>query len=262
MLVFPQLTSGALTQFPVLKRRRMRTVVNTLADMSVVKLADPAGETIQWRLQYTNLSDAEAASLQQFYLATEGSVNVFAFLDPTANLFAWSDQLTNDVWTADPFLSLTGSLTDPTGGTNGWTLTNSGAAPQGVSQTLNAPGGYIYCLSVYVQSSTQGTVTLLLGSQQRTSTVSSAWTRISITGQGDASSDSIAFGLQIPAGMSLNVFGMQVEVQPAASVYKSSTTGGVYATAYFQDGGLAFTSTDVNHNSVTVNIFYASTLSA
>jgi hypothetical protein len=260
--VYPQLTSGALAQFPIRKRIRMRTVINTLADMTVIKLADPAGETIQWRLQYADLSDAEAASLQQFYLATQGSLNVFTFLDPTANLFAWSDELTNDVWTADPFLSLTGGLTDPTGGTNGWTLSNSGLAPQGVSQTLNAPGGYTYCLSVYVQSSIPATVALLLGSQQSTATVSNVWTRVSITGQGDASSDSIAFGVQVPAGMSVDVFGMQVEVQPAASVYKSSTTGGVYATAYFQGGGLAFTSTDVNHNSVTVNIFYASTLSA
>ncbi len=262
MLVYPQLTSGALTQFPVLKRRRTRTVVNTLSDMTVIKLADPAGETIQWRLQYEGLSDAEAASLQQFYLAAEGSLNVFTFLDPTANLLAWSDQLTNDVWTADPFLALTGGLKDPTGDTNGWTLSNSGEAPQGIHQTLNAPGWYTYCLSVYVQSSIPATATLLLGTQQSAASVSNIWTRISISGQGDASSDSIAFGLQVPPGISLNVFGMQVEVQPAASVYKPSTTGGLYATAYFQDRGLAFTSTDVNHNAVTVNIFYASTLSA
>jgi hypothetical protein len=261
MLVYPQLTTGALAQFPIQKRIRMRTVVNTLGDMTVVKLADPAGEIIGWQLQYSDLSDVEAASLQQFYLATEGSLNVFTFLDPTDNLFAWSDQLDNDVWTADPFLGLTGGLTDPTGGTNAWTLNNSGEAPQGITQTLNAPGGYTYCFSVYVQSPTPTTAILLLGSNQSTVSVDSGWTRVSITGQGDSSADSIAFELQVPAGTSLNVFGMQAEVQPAASVYKSSTTGGVYDTAYFRDDALAFTSTDVNHNSVTVNITYASTLS-
>jgi hypothetical protein len=262
MPIYPQLTSGALTQFPVRKQRRMRTVVNTLADMTVVKLADPAGETIGWQLQYTNLSDAEAASLQNFYLAMEGSLNVFTFLDPTANLFAWSDQLTNDVWTADPFLGLTGGLVDPMGGTNGWTLSNSGAAPQGITQTLNAPAGYTYCFSVYLQSSASVAATLLLGGNQINVTAGNSWTRATITDRGDASADSIAFGVQVPAGMSLNIFGMQVEIQPAASVYKSSTTGGVYDTAYFRDNSLSFTSTDVNLNSVTVNITYASTLSA
>jgi hypothetical protein len=261
MLVYPQLTTGALTQFPVTKRRRTRTVINTLADMTVIKLADPAGETIEWQLQYAGLSDAETANLQQFYLATEGSLNVFTFVDPTANLLSWSDQLTNDVWTADPFLGLTGGLADPTGGTNGWTLNNSGEAPQGITQTLNAPAGYTYCFSVYVQSTVPSTATLLLAGNQSAIAASTKWTRVAITGQGESSANSIAFKIQAQSGAAINIFGMQVEAQPAASVYKSSTIGGVYNATYFQDGSLAFTSTDINRNSVTVNIVYASTLS-
>jgi hypothetical protein len=260
MGTFPQLTSGALAQFPVKKSNQMRTVVNTMADGSVVKLADPAGAITEWQLQYTDLSDAEAAALEQFFLSMEGSLTIFTFLDPTANLFAWSDQLTNDVWTADPFAGLAGGVADPLGGTNGWTLSNSGEAPQGVYQTLNAPGGYTYCLSVYVQSATPGTAILLLAGIQTTVTVGSGWTRFAISGQGTASASSITFGVQVPPGMSVNIFGMQAEIQPGASNYKSTTTGGVYSTAYFRDDSLAFTSTDVNHNSVTVNIVYASTL--
>ena len=260
MAVFPQLTTGALAQFPVRKSYRLRTVVNTMADSSVVKLADPAGAIAEWQLQYSNLSDTEAAALQQFFLSMEGSLNVFTFLDPTANLLAWSDQLTNDVWTADPFAGLTGGVADPLGGMNGWTLSNSGAAPQGVSQTLNAPGGYTYCLSVYAQAIAPVTATLSLGSNQSTIKVRSGWARFSITGQGDASANSITFGLQLPPGMSVNLFGMQAEIQPGASRYKPSTTGGVYVTAYFRDDSLSLTSTDVNHNSATVNIVYASTL--
>jgi hypothetical protein len=260
MAVFPQLTTGALAQFPVRKSNRLRTVVNTMADGSVVKLADPAGALTDWQLQYSNLSDTEAAALQQFFLSMQGSLTVFTFLDPTANLFAWSDQLTNDVWTTDPFLGLTGGVADPLDGTNGWTLSNSGEAPQGVYQTLNAPGGYTYCLSVYVRSVTATTAILLLGGNQTTITLGSGWTRFAITGQGDGSANSITFGVQAPPGMSLNIFGMQAEIQPGASRYKSSTTGGVYSTAYFRDDSLSFTSTDVNHNSVTVNIVYASTL--
>jgi hypothetical protein len=262
MLVYPQLTTGTLAQFPVQKKRRMRTVVNTLADMTAIKLADPAGETVGWQLQYANLSDVEATNLQNFYLATEGNLNVFTFVDPTANLLSWSDQLTNEVWTADPYLGLTGGLPDPMGGTNGWTLANSSAAPQGLTQTLNAPGGYTYCLSVYVQSSTPATVTLVAGNTQSNIAVSSKWARAAISGAGNATAESIAFSLQVSPGASVQMFGMQVEAQPAASAYKPSSTGGVYPAAYFRDGLLAFTSTDVNHNAVTVNITYASTLSA
>lgn len=260
MAVFPQLTTGALAQFPVKKSNQLRTVVNTMADGSVVKLADPAGAITEWQLQYSNLSDAEVTALEQFFLSMEGSLIFFTFLDPTANLFAWSDQLTNDVWTTDPFAGLTGGVADPLGGTNGWALSNSGEAPQGLYQTLNAPGGYTYCLSVYIQSPTPATAILLLGSNQTTVTVGSGWTRFTITGQGGASADSVTFGVQAPPGISVNIFGMQAEIQPGASNYKSSTTGGVYPTAYFRDDSLLFTSTDVNHNSVTVNIVYASTL--
>ena len=254
------MTTGALAQFPVKKSNRLRTFINTMADGSVVKLADPAGALTEWQLQYSNLSDAEAAALQQFFLSMEGSLNVFTFLDPTANLLAWSDQLTNDVWTADPFAGLAGGVADPLGGNNGWTLSNSGEAPQGISQTLNAPGGYTYCLSVYVQSATPSTAILLLGGNQTVVRVRSGWTRFAVMGQGDSSANSITFGVQAPSGGSLNIFGMQAEIQPGASPYKASTTGGVYPTAYFRDDSLAFTSTDVNHNLVTVNIVYASTL--
>jgi hypothetical protein len=144
MLVFPQLTTGALAQFPVRKLRQKRTVTNTLGDMTMVKLADPQGETTEWRLEYTGLSDAEVMNLQQFYLAAEGRLNIFTFLDPMANLFAWSDQLNNGAWTTDPFLALTGGITDAAGGSNAWTLSNSGGAPQTITQTINAPGGYTY----------------------------------------------------------------------------------------------------------------------
>jgi len=41
MLVYPQLESGALSQFPVLKTRTTRTVVNRAADGSTVRLAEP-----------------------------------------------------------------------------------------------------------------------------------------------------------------------------------------------------------------------------
>jgi hypothetical protein len=260
VLVFPQLTTGAFAQFPVRKQRQKRTITNILADMSMVKLADPQGEMTEWRLVYSGLSDAELMNLQQFHLAAEGSLNIFTFLDPTANLLAWSDELTNAAWSIDPFLVLAGGVSDPRGGSAAWHLSNSGGAPQTITQTLNTPGDYTYCVSAYARSAGSSTVTLLLGGNRATLAVGNTWMRIVASGHGDPTTNSIAFGLEVPAGVSLDVFGMQVESQPAASGYKSSTTGGVYENAYLLDDTFSFTTTDVNHHSTTINIAYASRL--
>jgi hypothetical protein len=242
------------------KLRQKRTITNTLGDMSTIKLADPQAEIIHWRLEYSALSDAEVLNLQQFHLAAEGSLNVFTFLDPTANLFAWSDQLDNAVWSTDPFLTLTGGISDPTGGTNAWHLSNSGGAPQSILQTINAPGAYTYCVSAYGRAAVGGGVTILLGGDRTPLSLGSTWMRITTSGHGDPMASSIGFGLEVAAGESLDVFGMQVEAQPTASGYKSSSTGGVYEGAYLLDDTLSFTTTDVNRHSVTVNIAYANRL--
>ena len=253
MLIYPQLTSGALMQFPSQKRRRLRTVMNVLGDGSCLKLSDPAAEITEWQLQYSNLSDAEAAALQQFFEATEGSLRVFTFLDPTANLLAWSDQLEHTGWNKGPLLSIAGGLADPTGGTNAWHLSNSGAAAQVLSQTLEAPGEYRYCLSVYAKSVAGATVNLICGPVRAERTLANEWGRIAISANGGPT-DAVEFGIEFPAGASADVFGMQVEAQTGASPYKPSTTGGVYPNTWFRDDSLAVTATDVNRYSATVNI--------
>ena len=260
MLVYPQLPSGALAQFPIVKRHRQRTVVNTLADSTLIKLADPYGAILEWQLNYVSLSDSEILSLQQFFLATEGSLNVFTFIDPTANLLSWSEQLTNTAWNADPFLSVSSGIADPIGGTSAWTVTNSGAAPQGIIQTLSAPGAYVYCFSTYVRADAPANITLLCGTATIACTLQSNWTRMSVTGSGDPAAQSIVFGIKLQPGTSAEIYGLQAESQPAASVYKTSEIGGVYENASFRDDVFSFTTTDLNHHSTTVNIVHASSL--
>ena len=160
MNIYPQLVTGTMSQFPIVKQRRWRTVVNAAADGSSIKLADPTGAIIGWRLQYTNLSDTEMAALQQFFTAMEGSLNSFTFMDPAANLLAWSEDLTNAAWQAAPFLTPSGGGADPLGGSNAWQLANSGEGAQTLTQTLNAPTSYTYCFSVYAFSSQPSTIHL------------------------------------------------------------------------------------------------------
>jgi len=260
MLIYPQLLTGALAQFPAQKRIQMRTLVNTAADGTTIKLADAGAATLEWQLKYAVLSDSELATLLQFFAAAEGTLNSFTFVDPTANLLAWSNELSDAAWNAASFLSLSRANADPAGGNNAWQATNSGAAPQDFSQTLTAPGGYVYCLSVYAKVSTPGTLTLLLGSNRYSQNLSTVWQRFACTGTGDPTASSMTFGIELGPGAVVDIYGLQVEPQDSPSLYKPSTTGGCYENARLRDDILSFTTTDVNRHSATVNILYANNL--
>jgi hypothetical protein len=256
MLVFPQLPSGALSHFPVSKRIRFRTVVNRAPDGSSIKAPDPAGETTEWTLSYSGLSDSEAATLEQFFKDAEGRLNGFTFLDPSANLFAASDNLDAKDWEKDPLLGLTTGADDPRGGKLAWRLQNSGGGPQSLAQTLAAPPGYVYCVSAYVLAPQASSVTLFAGSQRLARIASAQWGRVTLT----ASPDTPRFGVEIPAGAEIVVYGLQVEAQPAASEYQSTTGGGVYEGARLKDDSFQITATGVNRHSCTLNIIHANHL--
>lgn len=243
-LAYPQ-----LTQFPVVKRRQMRTVVNRAADGRAVRLADPAGAVTEWQLQYTDLSDEEAAMLESFFAAAEGTLNGFTFLDPAANLLAWSGKLDEAVWLKGPVLALNST-------TDGWHLSNPGGGAQSITQTLAAPPGYVYCLSAEVRGANGGSVTMLAGGQRAERTLTGDWQRIVFS----TTVDDATFGLEIAAGNALDVRAVQVEAQPGASVYRSSATGGVYEGARFGDDALEVVTTGVNRHSCTVKIVYANHL--
>lgn len=253
-MVYPQLSSGSLAQFPIRKQQLQRTVVNAALDGSAIRLADPNGASTQWVLSYAGLTDSEREALETFFEAAEGSLNAFTFLDPTANLLAWSGQLTNAVWQAGPMLTPTGGVADPAGGTSAWKLANSGAGTQSISQTLQAPAGYEYCLSMYLRADQATTVTLLAGSQQTEQPVTAGWTRAALAMAGDPTASSITFGIQLAAGATAYVYGIQVEAQAGASEYKSSTTGGVYTNARLATDELAVTTTGPGQHACTVNI--------
>ena len=256
MLVYPQLASGALSQFPVRKRIQLRTVVNRAADGSLIKAPDPAATTTEWELHYSDLTDAEAATLQQFFLAAEGQLNSFTFLDPAGNLFASSDQLDAAVWEKDPLLGVTGGASDPRGGSLAWNLKNNGGGAQGLAQTLAAPDGYLYCVSAYVLAPSTTTVTLIAGSQGSERKVTAQWNRITFT----TLADTPRFGIEIAAGAEVELFGMQVEPQPSPSEYQSTTRGGVYEDARLRDDSIKITTTGYNRHSCTVKVIHANHL--
>ena len=253
-MVYPQLGSGSLAQFPIGKRQVQRTVVNAAQDGSAIRLADPNAATTRWVLSYAGLTDGERAALEAFFEAAEGSLNGFTFVDPTANLLAWSDELSNGVWPADPFIRLAGGVQDPSGGRQAWTVANGGAAAQSIRQTLQAPGDYLYCFSAYLRADQPTTVSLLAGSGQAQHAATAVWTRATFACTGTAGTESITFGVQVPAGATVSVYGMQVEAQAGASGYKPSTGGGIYGNARLAGDELTVTATGPGQHACTVSI--------
>jgi len=226
----------------------------------MLTLADTAGVVTEWSLTYAELNDEEAGALQAFFEAAEGSLGAFTFLDPAGNLLAWSEQLGNEVWQRDPFLQVTAGIADPHGGTGASAVANSGGAGQSLAQTIAAPGGLQYCFSAYVRAAVAASVRLWAGSESREFAVKANWERLEVPAHTAADAISLRCGIEVAGGASIQIYGMQVEAQPGASVYKATTRGGVYEGAHLRDDMLAITKTGVNRHSCTVNIIHANHL--
>ncbi len=85
MLYYPQLTTGAVSQFPVARGTNMRTVVqSTCRAASRSEWPTPAAQKVQWQLcDIQHLTDGERSSIESLFEASEGQLNTFTFLDPT-----------------------------------------------------------------------------------------------------------------------------------------------------------------------------------
>jgi len=255
MIYFPQLSSRATGQFPLQRQRITRTVVNQSWQDYQIKLADPGAAITGWHLSFNELSDQELAALEALFQTVEGSLTPFTFLDPTDNLLAWSEELEQPAWQPDPLLLLTGGLADPLGGSSGYQLVNNTPARLILQQTINGPASLEYCLSVYAKSDQSTNLYLVRGSECDARSIGMQWQRISSAGQLESSAESITVGVALDPGSAVAVFGMQVEAQSAASMYKStSQSGGVYQNARFGSDSLIVTTSGPGRHSCELDI--------
>ncbi len=240
MLCFPPpLLTSATAQYPIIRKRLRRTIANRAADGSEIKVADTAAVAVDWELVFSGLTNAEWLAIEQFFGAVEGRTISFTFLDSGDNLLRWSEDLSNSVWLRDPMLQLSPGVADPLGTSRASLLTNTGQAPQSIRQVIAAPANYPYCFSAFVRSAAAGEVTLLRGGEAKRVTVATNWQQVFSSGTAAESGDSIAFGIEAPAGATVEVFGLQAEAQPAPSGYKRTLSrAGVYSSARFANDAL------------------------
>jgi len=247
MLYFPQLASGAVSQFPCSKHVQQRTLVNALADGSEVKLFDPGACRVEWDIDLASLTNAEWSAMLSLFVAVEGQLGTFTFLDPFGNLLSWSEEPSAAAWANDAGLTLTGGIADPQGGTGATRIANSSGTPQNVTQTAAVPSWYRYCFSVWARSDAAGQATLFVNAgtatAQQNLVVGPTWRRLVLGAQLTPQQGTTTFGISIPGGATLDVFGFQAEAQVGASSYKATgAQSGVYANASFLDDVLAMTS--------------------
>jgi hypothetical protein len=118
-----------------------------------------------------------------------------------------------------------------------------------LTQTLNVPGYFQYCLSVWVCSTSGSAVTLAVANSSKCFAVGTQWSRVYISANpGQTGATTVTFGVQVAAGGSVELFGMQAEAQPGPSDYKiTGATGGVYPKARFGSDQITVTAqgTDV-----------------
>ena len=245
MAVFPQLTTGAATLYPIVRKSRARTVVNELADGRRVTFEDADAATLEWELQLKGLILEEWNAVEALFAVVQGRLGTFTFLDPIGNLLARSEEFGDPAWTNGAAIQLTTGMTDPFGTTRATRVVNTGQADQGVTQVLAAPGNYQYALSVWARTSGNSGVTLVAssgsGNASKAFALDTQWRRISLFVAMNQIAQSVAFGAQLVAGAAVELFGMQVDAQLAPSDYKKSgSRGGVIGQARFAADQLTF----------------------
>ncbi len=238
MLVFPQLVTGASALYPVIRKSLQRTVVNTMGDGRTDVFADPDAAATAWELHATGMTLSEKNAIEALFASTSGMWQTFTFLDPVGNLLSDSENFSAGAWTNGPLIELTTGIADPLSTTRATRAINAGGTAASIAQTLAVPGTFQYCLSVWARTIGTSGVTLTVsttgGNASKTFALTGSWVRISLSSNLGQATTSVTFGVELVAGASVDLFGMQLEAQPAPSDYKmTETQGGVYSKARF-----------------------------
>src|SRR5271157_2809056 len=246
--VFPQLSTGAVAQFPIRKSSSLHTVTNVLEDGTVLAYADPNSGCLRWDLSYAALNPAEVAALQSLFDGCSGRWAPFTFIDPTGNMFGFSMDLTAAAWQTQGLITIQTGVSDPLGGLAAFNLTNTGQVPIDFGQTINAPAVFKYCCSAYVKGTAATSITFVRQSTpeivQDQLEVGTAWTRMATSSQLTQAADNFVAGIRLLPGQQLALFGLQLEPQLVPSRYRATAAqGGVYPNAHWASDQVAFVET-------------------
>ncbi len=242
-LFFPQLGTGAMAHYPIRKTAATRTVLNALPGGNMLIYPDEAARKAIWNWDYVGLTMGEAAILQNFFLACTGPLTPFTFLDPTGNLLSGSSDFTAAAWQASSGVKVADSYAGPISEVSAITLVNTSEAVQEIAQTLNIPGNFTYCFSLYLSSPTSTSLTLFRRAANSEDSVSvqvgAAWKRVWTAGNLQDQSTGLSVGIKLAPGQQIAISAAQLEPQPGVSGYvHRPQSGDVYPNAHWAIGEL------------------------
>lgn len=237
-LYYPQLSSGAIAQYPIRKMQIARTIKNVLPDGSMILMSDPDGAQLVWQLAYTELSVADVNALQAHFNACVGPFHAFTFIDPTDNMLVSSSDIRLSPWVNSNLIAIGDGIGDPVGGTDAFEATNTGQTNQQITQLLQVPAGYQYCFSVYAMSNEPTEITLIFEgpSSQKASNfaIGPAWSRTIFSSQLGDPGVGLTVAISLAPGQQVQLYGPQLEAQVVPSSYQATqASGGVYANAHW-----------------------------
>lgn len=251
---FPQTGAGSVAQYPLERVRRWRTITNRLENGERITLPDYGTAEILWDLSYEDLSDGESGQIRGLFDSVLGAVGSFTFIDPLVNLLGWSEDLSRSGWQRG-LLNVAAAVTDPQGTTRASRIANSSAATQALAQSLGIRGEHVACFSAWVRSNTISVAAIQRDGHQSTYAIGPVWKRIHVTGAGNAGQADSTFALLVEPGQSVDVWGLQVEAQPAPSVYKGSgPQTGIYAETRFASPELTIVSTGPGRSACRIRL--------
>ena len=259
MKPFPILNGSAYAQYPILRRWERHLVETVTPGRQRSTWRDAASERYRWLLTYHGLSTAEKDELEAHFAESGGSLRSFLFLDPAANLLQWSEDLTDEVWIGAAPLHVTAGAPDPFGGSRGFTIVNAGQDEMQFRQVLALECAPALCYSAWVRSVSPASCTLSIRCDMDESSnftaVQEIWERKWVLLTPESPLSMVSFELGLPAGASLEVFGLQAEAQSSPSPYKATTSrGGVHSNARYDQDNIEFTAIGPDNYSTSVQI--------
>jgi len=199
----------------------------------------PTGEFYEWNLKFSGLLWAEAQTLRDFHADMCGAYHCFRFCDPLRNLLAWSEDLTQAVWTLSEGLAVTLFTIPIPGVAQGVRIVNSGAAEGQASQTVGCAPTFPYSLATTARSSVGSTMGLLIGEQRMDVATSGQWQTFQFSAIPGGSIDHVTFAIAIPAGGEVELAGVEADFGADSPEYRQSEgRQGLFTQARFKDDAL------------------------
>jgi len=90
MATFPQLKTGAVAQYPIVRQTLYQNQTVRFVDGTDQRYRDAGSARQRWRIQLSGLDEGELAAVEEFFLANQGAFGSFAFADP------WDGHVYND----------------------------------------------------------------------------------------------------------------------------------------------------------------------